>query len=64
MGLKGDDILFVIQLSMFLVDKSQFDWSLFLGKHGPVDKQCILFALQLNRSPREREKQAIRQMTT
>lgn len=41
---------FVIQLSMFLVDKSQFDWCLFLGKHSPVDKQCKLFALHLKRS--------------
>ena len=45
---------------MFLVDKSQFDWCLFLGKHSPVDKQCKLFALHLKRSPKEKEKRTIR----
>lgn len=42
--------LFVIQLNMFLVDKSQFDWCLFLGKHGLLDKGYNLTAFRLNRS--------------
>lgn len=41
--------MFVIQLRMFLVDKSQYHWSLFLGKRGPLDKECNLSAFRLNR---------------
>lgn len=52
---KGNDILFVIQLSMSLEDTSQFDWCLYTDKHGLLDKGCRLSDFQLNRCPNKKK---------